>query len=137
MKKLQEDSPILVVDDLGEMRMTLRMTLEDLGFTNITESPNGEDALKKFQLNEYALIIADFKMPVRDGLDLLKDVRDRPTGRDLPFFMISGAIDRSEAEEAITAGVTDFIGKPFSADIVERKLKQVFELDRPRDREDW
>lgn len=51
--------------------------------------------------------------------------------------MISGAIDRSEAEEAITAGVTDFIGKPFSADIVERKLKQVFELDRPRDREDW
>ena len=62
---------VLMVDDFPTMRRIVKNLLKQLGFENIDEAENGEDALRKLKSGDYGLVVSDWNMPVMGGLELL------------------------------------------------------------------
>src|SRR5262247_3929709 len=116
---------ILVADDAADIREILSETLHSLGSRVITAA-NGQECLDKVDKEAPELVILDIEMPVKNGLEVLKELRQR--GRDTTAIMITayGTIER--AVQAMKEGAFDFITKPFDLDhiaiVVEKALKQ-------------
>lgn len=81
---------ILVVDDEFLIADVLAFALEDEGFM-VVRAGNGRKALDVFQRDHPSLVITDFMMPVMNGLELSRAIRERPDGRTVPIFLMSGA----------------------------------------------
>jgi CheY-like chemotaxis protein len=127
MQKLKPETlslGILVVDDTENMRSLVRMILHDLGFDNVREAGNSQEALKILETFEANLIISDWNMPGMSGTEFLATIRvNHP---DLPFLMVTAESSKDVVVEAIQYGVTDFILKPINAELFEQKLMRVF-----------
>jgi len=127
-----KDTRILVVDDMRTMRIVIKKTLASLQFTNIVEADDGTTAwseLEKAMANQtqFHLIVSDWTMPKMTGLDLLKKVRTHAKLTNLPFLMVTAEADAAQVKEAIAAGVSGYITKPFSADTLKEKLAAMHE----------
>jgi len=116
---------VLVVDDFPTMRRIVRSLLRQLGFENVDEAENGEDALKKLRSAEYGLVISDWNMPVMEGLELLKHIRNDPQLKDIPFLMVTAEAEKEKIIEAIKSGVDNYIVKPFTGDVLKEKLEKI------------
>ena len=66
---------VLVVDDMSTMRRIVKNILKQLGFTNLEEAENGQDALGKLNADNYGFVVSDWNMPVMMGIDLLRAIR--------------------------------------------------------------
>lgn len=113
---------ILVVDDIAEMRETLIRLLKALGHTSVREAKNGSEASALLVDSTFDLVLCDWNMPGKTGIELLRQVRGLPGGARIPFIMITGENQRERIEAAIAAGVTDYLLKPFSLKQLESKL---------------
>ncbi len=111
---------VLVVDDSGTMRKIIIRALNSVGYTNVVEAADGAEGFATFQGGSFDLVLTDWNMPNKSGLDLTRDIRG--TGSDVPIFMITTEGEKSRVLEAISAGVTDYLMKPFSADTLREKL---------------
>ena len=116
---------VLVVDDFPTMRRIVRNLLRQLGFENVDEAENGEDALKKLRSAEYGLVVSDWNMPVMEGIELLKNVRSDPQLKDIPFLMVTAEAEKEKVIEAIKAGVDNYIVKPFTGEVLKEKLEKI------------
>src|SRR5690606_27934780 len=121
---------ILIVDDMKTMRMLVKKNLGQLGFDKIAEAEDGVLAWQQIEksINEMApfnLIISDWTMPNMTGLDLLKKVRSHPKVASTPFIMLTAEADVALIKQAIGAGVSNYITKPFSAEPLKEKLAAV------------
>lgn len=116
---------ILIVDDFATMRRILKNILKQLGFTNVTEADDGSTALELLKTNSFDLIISDWNMPKMTGLDLLKNVRAAPETKDIPFLMVTAEAQKQNVIEAVQAGVSNYVVKPFTADQISEKLKKI------------
>jgi two-component system, chemotaxis family, chemotaxis protein CheY len=116
---------ILVVDDQNSVRQMTRITLEQLGIRHIYEAENGVTAMETACLQPLDLIISDYNMPEMDGLGLLRAVRGHPAVRKVPFILLTGRGDRELVVKAATAGVNNYLIKPFTAEILRQKIEQV------------
>ncbi len=116
---------VLVVDDFATMRRIVKNILKDIGFVNITEAEDGSVALKALQASAVDLIICDWNMPNMSGLELLQAVRADPALKAIPFVMVTAEAQKTRVVEAVQAGVSNYIVKPFTADAVKEKLKKV------------
>jgi two-component system, chemotaxis family, chemotaxis protein CheY len=119
--------PILVVDDYQSMRRLIRTLLIQIGFANIDFASDGGAALMKLRDRPYGLIISDLKMQPMSGLRLLREVRNDDRLSAIPFIMVTAAADVDEVIAAKTAGVSDYIVKPFTTDVLQRKIAGVLE----------
>ncbi len=128
MKKIGR---VMVVDDEESIREVLSNYLESLGYEVQTAS-DGQDALGKFEAGAYDLIVSDLLMPVIDGLELLRKVREKD--RDVIFLMITGYPSIETAVEAIKKGAYDYITKPFHMEDVRIRIERSFEKKNLRDR---
>ena len=117
---------ILVVDDFAAMRRILKNVLSQIGLTNIIEADDGTTALKVLKKNKVDLIVSDWNMPKMSGLDLLKTVRSNESTKDMPFLMVTASSQKDDVLEAVQAGVSNYIVKPFTADTVKDKLRKIF-----------
>ncbi|RLB37752.1 MAG: response regulator [Deltaproteobacteria bacterium] len=117
---------ILVVDDFATMRRIVKGVLKKLGFRNIIEAENGKTALSKLKKEDVGLVISDWNMPEMTGLELLKAVKAEEKFKDLPFIMLTAEGQKDCVIEAVKAGVTNFIVKPFTPDTLKEKLNAVF-----------
>ncbi len=118
---------VLVVDDFSTMRRILKNILQQLGFTNIEEAEDGAIALKKLQGDDkIGLVISDWNMPNMMGIDLLRRVRGDEKLKHLPFLMVTAESQKDNVVEAVQAGVSNYIVKPFTADTLESKLGMIF-----------
>ena len=117
---------VLIVDDFATMRRILRNILKQIGFTNISEADDGKTALKDLKKDNFDLILCDWNMPVRSGLELLKEIRSDDQIKDLPFVMVTAEAQKENIVEAVKAGVSNYIVKPFTAETVSEKLTKVF-----------
>ncbi|MCB0296447.1 MAG: sigma-54-dependent Fis family transcriptional regulator, partial [Calditrichaeota bacterium] len=122
---------VMVVDDEENIREVLSNYLDSLGYEVVTAS-DGEDALNKFEVGGYDLIISDLLMPTIDGLELLKKVREKD--REVIFLMITGYPSIETAVEAIKKGAYDYITKPFHMEDVKLRIERSFEKKNLRDR---
>jgi two-component system chemotaxis response regulator CheY len=116
---------ILIVDDSSTMRKILTNMLKKIGLTNISEAVNGKTALEKLQNGKFDLVFCDWNMPGMRGIDLLKSVRADDKLKDLPFVMVTAETMKDNIIQAVKAGVTSYIEKPFSAETVLQELNKI------------
>ncbi|MBU0553255.1 response regulator [Myxococcota bacterium] len=124
---LSTDSKILVVDDFSTMRRIVKATLKQLGYERIVEAEGGEEAQKIIKDDQIDLIICDWNMPGMSGLDLLKWVRATDSFKDVPFLMVTAEAKRQNILSAIQAGVTNYVVKPFSKQVLAEKIQAIAE----------
>lgn len=120
---------ILLVEDAGVMRKLEGKALKSLGFTDITEAENGQDAITKMEAGlQPDLIISDWNMPEKDGYELLVWVRSQEQFKATPFMMATGRGEKKEVAKATEAGVNSFIAKPFNAEELRLKIEEALGL---------
>jgi len=123
---IDKNMKILVVDDFATMRRIIKNILKQIGFSNIDEADDGEPALVKLRTGGFDLVISDWNMPKMDGLTLLKSVRSDDQLKDLPFLMVTAEAQKENVIEAVKAKVSDYIVKPFTAEVLGEKLDRIF-----------
>jgi two-component system chemotaxis response regulator CheY len=113
----------LVVDDSRAIRMILARTLRQLGY-EVREAGNGIDAIAALNAGASVdLVMADWNMPVMDGLELLRTIRATPAFSSLPVVMVTTEAEVDQMTTALEAGATEYIMKPFTAEILAGKLR--------------
>lgn len=117
---------VLVVDDFATMRRIVRNILKQIGFTNIIEADDGKSALKELKNEKIDLILCDWNMPEMPGIELLKTVRSDDELKGIPFVMVTAEAQKDNIVEAVKAGVSNYIVKPFTAETITEKLNKVF-----------
>jgi two-component system chemotaxis response regulator CheY len=117
---------VLVVDDQLTMRALVRNGLQQIGFRDVREAADGEEALKTVVAKPVNLIISDFNMPKMDGLALLRAVRAHPPISKTAFVMLTGRADRELVQRAVQFGVNNYLVKPFTVQVLREKIEQVF-----------
>jgi len=125
MADLDKNMKVLVVDDFATMRKIEKNILGQLGIKDVDEADDGSTALPKIQQNHYDVILLDWNMPNMSGLELLKAVRSDPSTKDVPIIMVTAEALKDNIIAAAQAGVNDYTVKPFTAAILEDKLKKV------------
>lgn len=116
---------ILIVDDYKTMLRILRNFLRQLNFLNIDEATDGSMALSMLQQAEYDLVISDWNMEPMTGIELLRKVRGDNSLKHIPFVMITAESKTENVVLAKQAGVSNYIVKPFNAEILKQKLISV------------
>ena len=118
------DMKVLVVDDFATMRRIVKNALKQIGFVHILEADDGTTALAVMKENAVDLIISDWNMPKMSGLELLKKVRADKDTEAIPFVMVTAEAQKENVLQAVQAGVSNYIVKPFTADAMQKKLTQ-------------
>src|SRR5262249_52398260 len=114
------------VDDFSTMRRIVKNILSQLGFSKIEEAEDGKVALGKLQTGDFQFVVSDWNMPNMMGIDLLRAVRADEKLKALPFLMVTAESQKDNVMEAVQAGVSNYIVKPFTAETFEAKLELVF-----------
>jgi two-component system chemotaxis response regulator CheY len=118
---------ILVVDDFTTMRRIVRNLLKQLGYENIEEAEDGQEAFSKLKNEKFHFIISDWNMPNMTGIELLQQVRADLELKTMPFLMVTAESEKEKVIEAIKSGVNNYIIKPFTAEILKEKMDKIFE----------
>ncbi len=116
---------VLIVDDFATMRRILKNILKQLGFKNLLEADDGTTALEVLERNEVDLVISDWNMPKMTGLELLKSVRASEKYAKVPFLMVTAEAQKQNVIEAVQAGVSNYVVKPFTAEGISAKLERI------------
>ena len=122
---------VLTVDDSATMRRILRNQLRQAGVDQVDEAANGREALALLTRRHYDLLITDWNMPEMCGLDLVVEVRRTEGIRQIPILMITTVSAKEDIMNALKAGVSNYIVKPFDAATLHAKIAQLVPLDVP------
>jgi two-component system chemotaxis response regulator CheY len=106
--------------------MILARTLKELGF-EVREAANGREALEVIEIEKTAvtLVLADWNMPEINGLELLKQLRQKPELASLVVVMVTTETELDQMAAALEAGANEYVMKPFTKDILVEKLQLV------------
>ena len=116
---------ILVVDDAPFIRDLVKKCLRNAFPGIVTEDAvNGRKAQALMMHNSYDLVLCDWEMPEMSGLELLTWTREQESSKTLPFIMVTSRGDKENVVQAIHAGVSDYIGKPFTNEQLLTKVKK-------------
>lgn len=124
---MEKNIKILVVDDFATMRKVLRNLLKQTGFENVVEAEDGITALKALKAQKIDFIISDWNMPNMTGIDLLKAVRADAELSATPFLMVTAEALQENVVSAVKAGVSNYIVKPFTAEVLNEKITKIME----------
>ncbi|MFO0769096.1 MAG: chemotaxis response regulator CheY [Nitrospiraceae bacterium] len=117
---------ILVVDDMSTMRRIVKNILKQLGFNNLEEAENGQEALTKLKADNYGFVVSDWNMPVMMGIDMLRAIRADEKLKKIPVLMVTAEAQKENLIEAVQAGVSNYIVKPFTAETMQEKISKIF-----------
>ena len=117
---------VLVVDDMSTMRRIVKNVLRQIGFSDIVEAENGQEALTKLKAGGFGLVVSDWNMPVMQGIELLRAVRGDTELKTIPFLMVTAEAQKENLIEAVQAGVSNYVVKPFTAEVLQGKLEKIF-----------
>ena len=113
---------VLVVDDASFMRMRMTKLLTENGY-EVEEAENGAEAVAKYQDSKPDLVLMDITMPVMDGIEAVKKIKEADA--DANIIMCSAIGQQAMVIEALKAGAKDFIVKPFQADRIIESIERV------------
>lgn len=114
-KPLQSDRTVLVVDDDLEVSHCLGVRLKAAGF-NVINANDGEAGISAALEHRPDVVLLDVRMPKRDGMAVLRELRSHPSTKQTPIVMLSGSI--RYRRQSLEAGANYFISKPYEADQV-------------------
>lgn len=115
---------ILVVEDNEDNREIFVFRLQQLDFEVIVAS-NGKEALEIASRSKPDLIFMDLRMPVMDGWEATRAIRQTEWGRDLPVIAVTAHAMKEEREKALNAGCDEFILKPVDYTIIQRTIQRL------------
>jgi two-component system chemotaxis response regulator CheY len=114
----------LVVDDSATMRRIVVNALKSIGYDNGVEAGDGSDALQKCDAT-IDLVITDWNMPVMGGLEFVKNLRATPQHTRTPILMVTTRSVKEDILQAVEAGVSSYILKPFTPQVLKEKIDQI------------
>ena len=149
MNKSTEDICVLIVEDQVGMRKIIKTVIHSLGISSVLEAGDGAEALQLLayvnkhvrnernpqaeqltrQRKHIDFVVCDWRMPKLSGLELLKTVRQDEKLKDIPFMMLTAENTEEQVTLAAEWGIVDYIVKPFSAQVLEAKLKSALSLE--------
>ncbi|MBP8171658.1 MAG: response regulator [Pseudomonas sp.] len=116
---------VLVVDDAPFIRDLVKKSLRNhFPGIHIEEAINGRKAQQMLAKQDFDLILCDWEMPELSGLELLSWCRSEERLKTTQFVMVTSRGDKENVVQAIQAGVSDFIGKPFSSEQLTSKVQK-------------
>ena len=113
---------VLVADDSSTMRKIILRSLQAVGVANATEAADGSEAVALFKPGAFDLVLTDWNMPGKTGLEVVQEIRAQDP--DVPVIMVTTEAEKSRVVQAIQAGVSDYLVKPFTADTLREKLEK-------------
>ncbi len=118
---------ILVVEDLLVMRRLIINTLKSLGYEDLLQASNGEEALELIinPNSKIEFVLSDWIMPIMDGITMVKFIRANPDTKDLPVIMLTSINEKDSILEAVKYRVNDYVIKPFTPKILQSKIDGV------------
>lgn len=123
---------VLVVDDNADMRQHIQSILQK-HFTVIT-AVNGLDALHKIKIDRPGLILSDIMMPVMDGIQLIKEIRNNSETAALPIILLTARAGEESKTEGFEMGADDYLVKPFAANELVTRIRAQVKLAQSRER---
>jgi len=123
----EKNIKVLIVDDFATMRKVVRNLLKQVGYEDIVEAEDGVMALKALKSQKVDVIVSDWNMPNMTGLELLKAVRADEELCKTPFLMVTAEALQDNVVAAVKAGVSNYIVKPFTAEVLNEKIKKIME----------
>lgn len=118
-------STLLIVDDQKELRTFIKEIFEDEH--NIIEASNGEEGLKLAKQQQPSLIISDVMMPVMDGIELCRRIRNDITVSHIPIIFLTAKTSEESEVEGISSGADGYVNKPFSQKILKSRVNVLIE----------
>jgi len=125
---VNKDIHILLVDDALGIRLAAKKLLNKLGFGRVSVADDGTTALAQLKTAAVDLVIADWNMEQMSGIELLQQIKADASLAGIPFILATGEGDPARLMEAIKAGISAFINKPFEAQSLSDKIERVFEF---------
>jgi len=120
-----EGKKILVVEDNEDTREILLYRLQSMGDYQVMLASNGREALEMATKSRPDLVIMDLKMPVMDGWEATKALRQTAWGKDLPVIALTAQAMERDEEKALSAGCSDYIAKPImDYAVLRRKIER-------------
>lgn len=113
---------VLVADDDGVARAIVGEALEQDGYL-VREASDGDQAYRTFVKYRPDVVLLDIEMPIRDGYDVCRSIRNTPGGATIPILMITGSEGVEAIENAYQGGATDFIQKPVNPTILRQRVR--------------
>lgn len=115
---------ILTIDDSASIRQMVSLTLTGAGYT-VIEAVDGADGLAKATSNRINAVLTDLNMPVKNGLDFIREFRAHPKSTGVPIVFLTTESDEEMKSQARAAGATGWIVKPFKQDQLLAVIKKV------------
>ena len=113
---------VLVADDSSTMRKIIIRSLQAVGVSDSTEAADGNEAVSMFKPGAFDLVLTDWNMPGKNGLEVTQEIRKQDA--NVPIIMVTTEAEKGRVMEAIEAGVSDYLVKPFTADTLREKLEK-------------
>lgn len=113
---------VLVVDDVENNRMALKMRLALAGYEDVAEAGNGRQALEMLGAGDFDLVLLDIMMPETDGYAVLSEMKSDTKLRDIPVIMISALDDINSVIRCIELGAADYLTKPFNPTLLKARI---------------
>ncbi len=115
--------PILLAED-NEINQIIAMELLGMKGYHVDVASNGQEAIDKLLLGDYALVLMDIQMPVMDGISAATEIRKLPQYRNLPIIAMTAHAMSGDYEKSIEAGMNDHVTKPIEPEILYETLRK-------------
>ena len=113
---------VLVVEDEAALATMLRYNLEKQGF-RVDEAGDGQEALTRITEARPDLVLLDWMLPVMSGIEVCRQIRRRPSTRDLPVIMVTARTEDGDSVRGLNTGADDYITKPFNMDALLARMR--------------
>ena len=121
---------VMVIEDGKEIRELIRYNLERAGF-RVHAATDGDDGLKQLFASRPDAVVLDLMLPGRSGLEVLREVREEPSTRDLPVVVLTARSAEMDKLLGFEHGADDYLTKPFSPRELVARLKALLRRAQP------
>ncbi|MBC85949.1 MAG: hypothetical protein CL677_02130 [Bdellovibrionaceae bacterium] len=133
---LPSDLHFLVVDDSPSIRDLIVRSINRMGFTKVDVAKDVNQAWSKIEKkmvdgNLYDFIVSDLNMPGPNGLEFLKRSRSTELVKELPFLLITTESEKALVVQAVMAGVSEYVVKPFDYETFSKKIIAAYTKHHP------
>lgn len=121
---------LLVIDDDPFIRTLVNKTFSNLGF-EVLAAPDGFEGIDAIKTQKPALILLDIMMPILDGLEVLKRIKESPEVSRIPIIMFTSVAESKMVIESSKLGADDYIIKPFQSSVLITKVRDLLQKVSP------
>ena len=119
----KEKATVLIIEDNADVRQYIRLLLSKE--YNILEAANGKEGVQQAVKYVPDVIICDVMMPVKDGYETCREIKNDPKMAQTPVVMLTAKVESEDVITGIEAGADDYITKPFDVEILRSKINSL------------